>query len=563
MNSMFASTESISKLNTPTKSPYNSLKASPNQAVEYKMRTEKIKNYQAKLTEFERKLKARKRKFNFSLKESIANLTEQQSNVEKQMDSLEEQYRQVKQQKDISDQNLQNHKLHLIDLENEKNRIDKTNKWAESTFSLLNSQNSYAVIRDSVFNTMTDLSQIKTKMRSSRNKIFYYQKQILKLEDEFAPIRVQVHLLQSKIDYEKENKVENDELPIKTQLSLQSAVKAQHLSIEKMKSQKHINEMNQRLYDIKMEKHDLMKKLAPLQASEKDKILQTIIEQINQYEEASQRRKNFMDNRTMSVNDAISKELEIKIEIDNINSEKNEINQQKIDTQKILAEKKSELNNLQQILMTSNYEDSNKDPLNELIAQIRNLREEERRIAQIKPKSFIIDGEELEAVRLECEQEYNDLQLQVEKEKDFNRQMNEEIIRLTENMPKKEPLKYVIPDTPKMIILKKRIGVHEENIQSLKRTVDKKLSKIAKKQEKYDNYIKQLDLKSSRPILKMNIADQLERSMNWFLQMIRSQVKQWISYGGNTPQILNTWDTNIISAVLNEAEELELKNSIL
>ena len=86
---------------------------------------------------------------------------------------------------------------------------------------------------------------------------------------------------------------------------------------------------------------------------------------------------------------------------------------------------------------------------------------------------------------------------------------------------------------------------------------------LNKKKEKFESNPKELELKKKQSYLKAEFANRFERSMNWFLQTIRSQIKLWFSQSIDIPQIINNWDSKIISAVINETEDFIIKSSII
>lgn len=534
---------------------------------QYNKDLEKINNYQKKLESFSQKLKSKKRKFNFLLKENISKLANQETEIESQLKTLSDQIKTFKNQKEKSDQDISQHKLLLIKLEDEKNNLNKTEKWAETTFSNSSNQNSTFSTRNTIFKTLDEIDEIKKKSRVLRSKIFSYQKRLLKLSDDISPVRVQIYLLQSKIDYENENEINNQELSTKTQNTIKAAVAAQHLTIEKMKLQKQIDQINQRISEIKAEKSQIKKKLTPIKSEEKESILKTILEQVNQYEEASLRRKSYQENKIMSIHETISKELEIKIEIDEIQNELKQVKQQKEEMKNVLIQKKTEINTLQNMLATYNVQEVKKDPLYDLIVQIKQKREEGIKIETQEPKEFTIDPNELQTARENCDIQYNELKLVVKKQLDFNEQMKKELIKRMKELEsdkKAAPIqKVVFKDTPKISLLKKRINDMEKEVFMIQQKHQKKLSKISKKQAIFNSDHEKLDLDNNLYFLKSEFANYFERSMSWFLQAIRSQIKLWFLQNINIPQTIGKWDSKIISAVINETEDFILKSSIL
>lgn len=520
-----------------------------------------------KLDAFSQKLKSKKRKFNFLLKENLSKLANEESEIEKQFNLLSERFKDIKMKKEASDQNLSQLKYQLIQLEDEKKQLMKTEKWAENAFLNSVDQNSSTLARNSIFQTLAELDEIKVKSRTLRSKIFFYQKQLLKLSDKVSPINIQIYLIQAKIDYEKENKLSNQELSTKKQNTIKAAVIRQQLEIEKMKLANQVEKMNQRIIEINEEKNQILKKLEPMRSIEKESILKSILEQVNQYEEASLRRKSYQENEVLTVHDSISKELEIKVEIDEMRNEINDVNKQKEQIKNNLAQKKIEINSLQNTLATFNVEEVSKDPLHDLIIQIKKLRDEENKIAQQVPRQFKIDHSELQKAQQDLEIQYNELKLALQQQLDFNEQMKKEILRRKNNFENKKDQnlnnEVIIPETPKIILLKKRIKDIENEISYSHEKTQKRILKIKKKKEKFENNYKELDLGTNQKFLKAEFAIRFERSMNWFLQTIRSQIKLWFSQSINIPQIVNNWDSKIISAVINETEDFVLKSSII
>lgn len=521
-----------------------------------------------KLEAFNQKLKSKKRKFNFLLKENLTKLANQESEIETQLNTLSEQFKEIKNKKETSDQNITQLKYQLIKLEDEKKQLLKTDKWAEATFLNSPNQNSSALARDSIFQTLEELDEMKIQSRSLRSKIFLHQKQLLKLSDLISPIYVQICLLQSKIDYEKENKQNNQELSIRKQNTIKAAVTKQKLEIERIKLINRVEEMNQKILEIKEEKKQILKKLTPMKLTEKESILKSILEQVSQYEEASLRRKSYQENEIIAVHDSISKEIEIKIEIDEVHNEIIEINRQKEQMKNNVTQKKTEIISLQNLLASSNAEEISKDPLHDLIIQIKKLRDEGIKINQQEPKQFTIDHSELQKVQQDLELQYNELKLTLQQQLDFNNQMKKEILKRkndfeNNNNNQNQKNQPFIQETPKIILLKKRIKNIENELKNIHEKTQKKTLKLNKKKEKFESNLKELDLNKNQSFLKAEFANRFERSMNWFLQTIRSQIKLWFSQSIDIPQIINNWDSKIISAVINETEDFIIKSSII
>ena len=127
---------------------------------QYNKDLEKINNYQKKLESFSQKLKSKKRKFNFLLKENISKLANQETEIESQLKTLSDQIKTFKNQKEKSDQDISQHKLLLIKLEDEKNNLNKTEKWAETTFSNSSNQNSAFSTRNTIFKTLDEIQNL-------------------------------------------------------------------------------------------------------------------------------------------------------------------------------------------------------------------------------------------------------------------------------------------------------------------------------------------------------------------------------------------------------------------
>ena len=51
--------------------------------------------------------------------------------------------------------------------------------------------------------------------------------------------------------------------------------------------------------------------------------------------------------------------------------------------------------------------------------------------------------------------------------------------------------------------------------------------------------------------------------MRWLFQMTKNNVKKWRETGSLTMSTLNEWDTKVLLAALNEAEDLYVRYSLI
>lgn len=539
----------------------------------------KVRLYETKIGNFERKLKEEKRKTTFSMKEALDRLREEENKIEKQFFELQQSQKTIKQQKVQSDKQISEQKLILLELEDESKRLEKSNEWANSTFSFKKSSNS---ITDSVLQMESQLSMVKMHIKDLRSKIFHYQKELLRISESLSPVRSQQYMLRSRIDEALNNSYTDSSVKAEFHQSFMLSVNEQLLSLTKFRTENNIKSLLEKINQIQDEKHQVMQKLLSLRSSVNDSLLHSIQDQALQYREASERRRKLELERQNSSHMAISKELDIRIERDSISENKKEIQKQKEEVEKNLKEKKEQIEKLEKIIAID-AEIATSGPeviLDELITKIQRARLDSLKLRHIcsqytqkgkenNENKIEFDESEFDEERNNIDQkiktilsslaendsEMKQLNIQVKKESDSLSQISESISLIETSKP--------IIKTPKIILLTDLIEDIQENINKLKKKKEKKKKKISSLNENLQSLVIKLDLRRTRNFFKIDATERIERSMRWLFQMTKNNVKKWRETGSLTMSTLNEWDTKVLLAALNEAEDLYVRYSLI
>ena len=429
----------------------------------------------------------------------------------------------------------------------------------------------------------SQLSQVKMKIKDLLSKIFHYQKELLRISESLSPIRSQQYILQSRIDEAQNNKyIESTNKP-EFQKSVMFSLNEQLLSLKKFKTEQSIKNILERINSIQDDKHNVMQKLFALRSSINDSLLKSIQEQVNQYREASARRRKLELDRQFSSHDAISKELDIKIELDSIIDTKKDILRQKEEITKSLKEKNENIARLEKtIAVDSEIVTSGPEAiLKKLISSIQSERIESMKLndmysqyTQDKTESFIKSSIELGQSEIDDEKDMIDkkiksvisdieennsqiqeLNLKVKKENDTISQISESISFAEAHKP--------IIKTPKIILLNNRIADIQQSINKLKKKKEQKNLKISYLNNTLQSLIMNLDLQKTKNLYKFDVLERFERSMRWLCQMVNNNTRVWRGTGSVSMSTINEWETKVLLAALNEAEDLYVRHSII
>lgn len=542
----------------------------------------KIKMYETKISNFERKLKDEKRKTVLIVKEKFDHLKDEENRFEKQFFDLQQNQQTIKQRKIQSDKLISEQKLILLELEDESKRLEKSNEWANSTFQFKKSSN---YISDSVLQMESQLSQVKMNIKDLRSKIFHYQKELLRISESLSPIRSQQYILQSRIDEVKNNSQIKEPTNNKPefQKSIMFSLNEQLLSLKKYKTEQNIKKILERINEIQDDKHQVMQKLFTLRSIVNDSLLKSIQDQVHQYREAFARKKKLELDRQNSSHNAISKELDIKIELDSILEDKKEIMRQKQEITNSLKEKNKNIAELEKIIaVDSEIITSGPEAiLKKLISQIQDERIESLKLqetysqyTQEKNEIFVensiesfqseIDDEKdkidkkIESVVSDIEENNSlmqELNLKVQKENDSISQISDSISFLELHKP--------IIKTPKIILLNDRIADIQKSINKMKKKNQKKELKISNLNDSLQSLIFQLDLRKTKNFFKYDVLERIERSMKWLCQMVNNNTRIWRGNGSVSISTINEWETKVLLAALNEAEDLYVRHSLI
>lgn len=563
-----------------TKSQYSDIGYNNFQLSAIHKKTSKIKQYETTIYRFETKLQEEKRKANLSIKDSLGKLDDEQSQIENQYFELQEAEKHIRLEKIKSDKLFSEQKLRLLELEDESKRLAQSNEWANSTFSFKKSSTS---MTDSVLQMKSQLSQVKMQIRDIRSKIFHYQKELLRVSEAISPVRSQQYILQSRIDEAKsdanETSTKDSSTKSELQKSLKMSVNEQLLSLTKYKTQKKISQLRNQIQELQSAKTTIMNKLLSLRSTVNDSLIQSIREQANQYKEAITKQKKLQNERIYSSRTAISRQLDIEVELDSIRKMKDDIFKQREEIDKVLKTRQDQITDLDKTLMLNDeiVTTGSEAILDELIRKIQAARLEWYRIPS--SNSFVSSNTEIDSLAIDqntydeeqeiIKQRISDISLEIkedskeiEKLKKLLEIENEKQEQLSNAINAIKSRKVII-QTPKILLLNDRISYLQNKIEKRKNKAEKKANNINDLNSSVQQLTNELDLNTHYSFLKSEMFERFLRSMNWLYTQTQNNLKTWRIMRSITLPALNDWETKTLLAAINEVEDLNVRNSIL
>jgi hypothetical protein len=114
---------------------------------------------------------------------------------------------------------------------------------------------------------------------------------------------------------------------------------------------------------------------------------------------------------------------------------------------------------------------------------------------------------------------------------------------------------------PKISHARSQIAILEKSVADTEKRTDKRRAKVATEKERLKKLTDQLDLPRNEKLLRTDLCQRVERSVNWLIPNIRKQKRTWSETNSGTAlsDALSQWDAKVLDASVNEGEDLALR----
>ena len=551
----------------------NSFGALQSQIASIKLRKNKVDQYSKNLIRYEKRLRQEKRNVESAKQKSFDEYNTEVKDLDQKLIELHQEEKNINERKKEVNIELNEQKLRLLELEDELRRINKTNEWVNLNFSMREGEKS---LSREVMNMKNQIDEMNSKIKNSRQKVFHFQKEILQISEGIAPAKARQYQLQIQLEEEKANNTDNSILKKGNHYLLLNTVEEQRLAYKKHVIQKEIQLIQNRINKINNETEKLTEKILDVQSHMSPAIIESIMEQVKQYKEATIRKQKLSDDRMKTSHTSISKELEIGIERDVVHEDLEEVNRQRVQVETLIRERQTEIERLEKIIALDeglNVLDEDDGKLDHLITQIRDQRIEENRLnslvlQKVDAKSIALENEEIKALKAELIENEINIQTEINLVKNEIKQIERKnrkkfshiedvyssIVEYEENNITVPP--YEVQLTPKIVMLRDNIYILESEISEHLSKSSKIYENINLMTKELDKDISKLNLSQTGTFLIHNVIGKLERSLDWLNKCINTQIRALRKVQNPTPEFINEWDNKVLSTSITEAEDL-------
>ena len=551
----------------------NSFGALQSQIASIKLRKNKVDQYSKNLIRYEKRLRQEKRNVESAKQKSFDEYNTEVKDLDQKLIELHQEEKNINERKKEVNIELNEQKLRLLELEDELRRINKTNEWVNLNFSMREGEKS---LSREVMNMKNQIDEMNSKIKNSRQKVFHFQKEILQISEGIAPTKARQYQLQIQLEEEKANNTDNSILKKGNHYLLLNTVEEQRLAYKKHVIQKEIQLIQNRINKINNETEKLTEKILDVQSHMSPAIIESIMEQVKQYKEATIRKQKLSDDRMKTSHTSISKELEIGIERDVVHEDLEEVNRQRVQVETLIRERQTEIERLEKIIALDeglNVLDEDDGKLDHLITQIRDQRIEENRLnslvlQKVDAKSIALENEEIKALKAELIENEINIQTEINLVKNEIKQIERKnrkkfshiedvyssIVEYEENNITVPP--YEVQLTPKIVMLRDNIYILESEISEHLSKSSKIYENINLMTKELDKDISKLNLSQTGTFLIHNVIGKLERSLDWLNKCINTQIRALRKVQNPTPEFINEWDNKVLSTSITEAEDL-------
>lgn len=591
---------SFNKTNSPPKqSLWGSHDTCKLQFQEVQEKRSKVQQYSQNLKRFENKLNIEKRKGVISKKRSLDQINDEMNLLATKFIDLQQKGREIKEIKEKTEKNLSDQMFKLFQLEDELRQLNKKNDWAETTFSkdLVQQEDEKPSIQ--ILKLQSEIEKLDSSIRNTKQKIFHYQKEMIKISEAMSPTKFQQHQLLNKIDDFNSSQSSSNSTILDTEekRSFVNSIEEKRFLYTKTCLENQIKKIQTKIKKIDIEKDTLTEKILGIKAILNESVLNSITEQIKHFKDALRRKERLYEEKLSAAHTAISKELDIKIEKDNVHNDLIDVKKQIDDIKAIVDERNNEISRLEKICAVDEdflAVDSSDGALKSLIRNIQEQRSLNVKLEEdfqnmifkklkendlnFEPTEILndeIDQSEIEQVKFQVNEselslanELNvinqdilflkdELDKTIIAQQEKHESIQTEENNITDNNSSNKEDSFSI----KIQFNNEKINELEKDISKITRKKEKKIDKINNIQNQINNLILQLDLSKTYPMFATDFFEKYERSIGWLSKAIKKQIKIWRSLQIFSLQTIDEWDTKVLLASTNEADDLYVRFS--
>lgn len=583
--------------NTPvsrqTKSQYSSNDSPKSRLFDVQERRNMLQQYSVNLTKFENKLNIEKRQSVISKKRSLDQINDEMNELATKFIDLQQKERDIKEKREEKEKMLSDQKFVLLQFEDELRQISRKNDWAETTFSkdVLSQEDEKPSIQ--ILKLQSKVEKLDSTIKNTKQKIFHYQKEMIKISEAMSPTRCQQHQLLSKIDdFNSSFSSSNSSiLDDEEKRSFINSIEEKRILYTKACVENQIKKIQNEIRKIENEKDAVTEKILEIKSVLNDSIVESITEQVKQFREALKRKERLYEEKLSAAHSAISRELDIKIEKDRVHGLLVDVKKQVNEIKEIIDKRNTEISRLEKI-SAEDEEIFAVDPSGGILKSlIKSIHEQRSLNIQLEEDFQYMSVNKIENADDEVDQneiqyekmQINENEISLKNEID---ETNQEILTLKDNIDdfinKKEQeqnqkISQIVEEnqtdennsikddslTIKSQFINEKINEIEEDISKITKSNESKVEKMKNIQNHINDLISQLNLSKTYPIFAIDFFDKFERSIGWLYKAVKKQLKIWRSLQIFSLQTIDEWDTKVLLASTNETEDLFVRFSSL
>jgi chromosome segregation ATPase len=545
----------------------------------YKPKLDRIETRPAQLDRFATELSMVKGQIALEKTALSRQLSETMDACESEEFEIQQEIRQVSERRDqVTSQHLKHSesvarlKQQILELKAEDSRILKRIEWAESILQSDVQTDALNELRNDVLKAVDELEQEKEEIRQARSRVFSLQKQFVDISEVMAPLRIRQVLLRSRLQgAELDNSLSDPRNMLREHFlsTKQVAVGAQQLAVEKLKLQRQLNAVQQRIEEARAQKAELMQSILPLRAHD-DAALKAVWTQIEQYQMAAARSQKVFNSSRTSKQDSISHELDLKMERDKISRELAAIDTQMKAAEAELNSRQAEIDSLKlwlqenpllsEVAVQSVVEDS---LLTELIKKIQWERDLEIQLS--KPAALVspaVCDDFSEELKRKGELRMRKIAAAIQLVQEESREIQAQIDQCEQQFAQAEAARRRVIPSPRAKRYQSQVAGLQESVDAQQKKCEKKRRKVSEQNHRLKQLLGQLEPEKNHSFLRSELCARVDRSANWLLPNIRKEKKAWSESVAQSAlgQLATEWDAKILNAALNEADDLASSN---
>jgi chromosome segregation ATPase len=535
-------------------------------------RPRQLQSYLQQLSSTEKQIAREKSELRSELARTTEDFRIEEYETEQQMRRITDQLERLKLRQNECKEMMKTQRRQLTELKAEGTRIAKRIEWSDSILGTTLDSDAIEPLRAEVLKLISDIEDENSGIRTIRSKILTHQQQLLWVGDALAPVRVRQFLLASRLENaevdhgltDARSALANHFLDTK-----QIGVDSQHFAVQKVALQKQVSNLHAAIDKKRAAKADLMQSILPLRTHD-DAALNAIRGQVEHYRIAAHRTQQLIVSATQSKRDSISQELDLKLEHDQLTRERELVDDQMRLAEAELSRQKSEAAALASWLskpddtqeITEQIE-TDEQLLADIITKIQRQREIEKELSRTRtaPAPSVPDSfkqQARQAVEARLRKVASVLQRAQEEAEGLASDVREEEERARLEAERKSC-------RPKISHGRSQVAILESSVAAASKQCEKAKAAVGEQRARLMALTGQLDIGRYGPALHRDLWQRVERALNWLLPNVRKQKRSWTDTVSAAAfgQLLADWDSKIVNASVNEADDLAARAAVL